>query len=219
VIKQYLPMVAGGLLLGTAPMIDSAMAATLGSGSVSSLAYGTKIVALVLALGLMSIGTAVLPYFSRMIANGDFAAVRHTLRTFTGVICVGCIPVTIGLIALSPTIIRLVFERGSFTAEDTEVVNRIQMMSALQIPFFVLSILLVRLISAMKANSVLAIGTGISFVLNISLDYLLKEKMGVQGIALATTIVYVVSLTYLALMLRRILPTKEASFRHEGLAK
>jgi Na+-driven multidrug efflux pump len=40
-------------------------------------------------------------------------------------------------------------------------------------------------------------GTMISFVLNLTLDLILMRQMGVKGIALATSLVYLASLVYL----------------------
>lgn len=209
VIGQYLPMLAGGLLLGMHPLIDHAMAATLGPGSVAVLGYGNKVVALVMTLGATAIGTAVLPHFSRMIAAGDIAGVRHTLKTFGGLIVAATVPITLLLVFLSTDIVRVIFERGAFTTTDTVLVASVQAMATLQIPFYVLGILLVRLLSSMKANHILMAGTAISFVINIILDYVLKELMGVAGIALATSIVYACSLAFLAVMLHRRLARME----------
>jgi putative peptidoglycan lipid II flippase len=203
VIGQYLPMLAGGLFLGTAPLIDQAMAATLSPGSVAKLSYGVRVVAPILAVGAMSIGTAILPYFSRMIAAGDMVAVRHTLKTYTKLILLVTVPVTVALVLLSDQVVHVIFERGAFTTADTREVSRVQAMAALQIPFYVLGILFVRLISSMKANQILMFGTVISFVVNLSMDYLLMHVMGVAGIALSTTFVYACSLGFLATMLHR----------------
>lgn len=205
VVGQFLPMLAGGLLLGTAPLIDQAMAATLDPGSVATLGYGSKVVGLVLALGSISIGTAVFPYFSRMIAAGDFAAARHTLATYSRLILLATIPAALALVLLSDPIVRIIFERGEFGVADTQAVGAVQALAAIQIPFYVLCILFVRLISALKANHVLMIGTALSFVVNLSMDYVLKEVLGVAGIALSTTLVYVCSLAFLGFMLRRLL--------------
>ena len=69
VLWQYAPTVTDALLMGGATLVDPAMAAMLGSGSVSALNYGYKLPALVLNIGLSSLSTAVLPSFSRLSAN------------------------------------------------------------------------------------------------------------------------------------------------------
>ena len=211
VISQYLPMVVGMLLISSSGLVDQTMAATLGDGSAAVYSYSSRVIAVVLSVGTMALGTAVLPYFSRMVAARDWTAIRHTLRTYTLLILGVTIPLSIGLIVCSRLIVRLLFERGAFTASDTATVGDIQAVLALQIPFYSLGILYVRLISSLKANQILMYGTVISFALNISLDYVLKERLGVPGIALATTIVYVVSTAYLATMLSRLLKREMAA--------
>ncbi len=48
--SQYLPVAIGGVLMSSATVIDQAMAASLGSGQVSILNYGGKVVAVVLGI-------------------------------------------------------------------------------------------------------------------------------------------------------------------------
>lgn len=211
VIGQYVPMVAGMVLIGSTGLIDQAMAATLGGGSAATFSYSGRVVAVVLSVGSMALGTAVLPSFSRMVAARDWGAVRRTLRTWGLIVLALTIPATIVLVVLSEPIVRLLFERGAFTAADTAAVGGVQAMLALQIPFYSLGILYVRLISSLQANRILLYGTVISFVLNIGLDLLLKEWLGVAGIALATAILYAVSLAYLSVMLYRLLRKEEAA--------
>lgn len=209
VFRQYAPMVVASLLLTSAPLIDQTMLAGLDSGSVSQFYYGTKIVGVVSGIGMIAVGTAVLPHFSRLVAAKNWHGVRHTLKVYGAAILLVVIPGTAFLMVESREIVRVLFERGEFTAASAAVVSRVQIWSALQIPFTVLSILFVRLISSLRANRILMWGTGISFVVNIGGDYLLRAVMGVAGIALATTLVYVISLFFLGFMLRRELSKRE----------
>jgi putative peptidoglycan lipid II flippase len=197
VLKQYAPMIAAGFIINGAVLVDQSMAARLGPGSVSVLNYGNRIATVVLGIGTMALTTAVLPQFSRMVAQKDWQGLRHTLKTYTRLILLITIPVAIILIALSRPLISLMFERGAFSASDVTAVASVQRLYLLQLPFYALSILFVRLISAMKANHILLWGTVITFVLNITLDYVLMKWLGVPGIALATSLVYMVTLAYL----------------------
>ncbi len=197
VLKQFTPMVAGALIMGVSPLIDQAMAAMLGRGAVSELSYGTRIVAVVTAIGTAALGSAVLPHFSKMVAHEDWAAVRHTLKTYFRLIVLTTIPLTIGLVVLSEPIVRLLYQRGAFTAADTQVVSRVQMMLLLEIPFYTLGILVVRLISALKANRLLMYGAVINVIINAVLNYIFMIRMGVAGIGLSTVFVYIISFAYL----------------------
>jgi putative peptidoglycan lipid II flippase len=205
VIGQYLPAVGGALIMTSTLLVDQTMAAGLDPGSVAALNYGNKIVTLVNSIGTMALGTAVLPYFSKLAAVGDWASLRRTLKTYSMLTLAATIPLTFFLYLFSGMIVRLVFQRGAFTQADTLLVAQVQAMYVLQIPFYALVILFVRLISSLRSNFVLMWETIINFTVNIVLDYVLMKIMGVAGIALSTTVVYIFSLCFLSTMAYRIL--------------
>ena len=133
-----------------------------------------------------------------MIAQADWAAVRHSLRMYTWLILAGSVPLSIALALGSETIVRLIYQHGAFTHKDTVLVAQVQAMYVLQIPFYTLHILFVRLISSLKANHVLVWGTLINCVLNVMYDYVLLQWIGLPGIALANTAVYCAKLIFVA---------------------
>src|SRR5205823_5339116 len=95
VVAQYAPMVAGAVLTSSSWAIGQAMAATLPAGSVASLNYGNKVVAMVTEVGSMALATAVLPHFSLMVARRDWAAIRKTMRVYVRLIVLAAFPSTI----------------------------------------------------------------------------------------------------------------------------
>lgn len=198
VLRQYAPMIAGSSIMSSTGLVDQSMAAMLGPGSVSMLNYGNKISAVVVSLGAMAVSTAVLPQFSRMAAARDWSGVRQTVSTYTRLLLMTTIPLTVLLVFASRFLVSLLFERGAFTASDTVTVSAVQSFYVLQLPFFVTGMLFVRLTSALKANYLLMWGSCLSFILNIVLDYVLMRWLGVPGIALSTTFVYLAALGYLS---------------------
>ena len=207
--NQCAPMLAGSCLTSSSFLVDQSMAAMLGSGNVSVLNYSIKIVAVVLGVGSVALTTAVLPQFSRLAAAEDWAGIKRILRTYIPLILLATIPVTAILILCSKPLVGFLFVRGSFTAENAQQVVLVQRLYLLQLPFFVLVNLLIRLIASMKSNQVLMWGAALNFAFNIALDYLLMRRLGVAGIALATSIVYVLSLCYLSFILRHLFQTVE----------
>lgn len=193
VITQYSPMVAGAFLMSSTGLVDQIMAAMLVPGSVAALSYGNKIVSFAVGLGAMAIGTAVLPHFSQMAANGDLSGIRHTLKIYTRLILIATVPLTVILFFMSENIITFLFERGAFVEKDTHLVAQAQSFYVLQIPFYILSIMFVRLLSAFAENSVLMKICMVNFIVNILGNYILMKLFGVAGIALSTSIVYLSS--------------------------
>jgi putative peptidoglycan lipid II flippase len=105
--------------------------------------------------------------------------------------------------------VRLLFERGAFTSVDTWHVSQVQALFILQVPFYFLGILMVRLISSLKKNQLLMKAAIINLISKIILNYLLMQKLGTAGIALSTTFVYIISLIYCSIMLYRQIKTLE----------
>ena len=202
VLGQYLPTISGAFILASNALINQGMAAMLGPGSVAVLNYGNRLIAVPVNISTTALGTAVIPYFSVMAAKNDWNGIRHTLRRYFGLIFCAALPVTLALVLGSESLVRIVYQRGAFTTEDTHVVARVLALFALQLPFYAAGILLVRLISAMLANHVLMMANIISVVLSVALNFLFMRRLGVAGIALSTSCVFLVWFLFLQLSWR-----------------
>jgi len=204
VINQCPPLLATYVFMGSAVFVDQAMAAVLGSGSVSTLNYANRVVGPLLEVGGLALGTAVLPHLSRMSAADDWRGVRHTLKTYTRLILLTTVPLTLILVYFSEPLVGLLFQRGAFTAEDTHLVAQVQAALLLQLPFYMLSTLLVQLVYSTHSNRALMVSAIISLLLDVLLNYALMQYFGVVGIALSTVFVYIGTLVFLLVMYRRV---------------
>jgi len=190
---QYVPMMVGALLMGSTLLVDQTMAASLGSGSVSALSYGTKLVSMPILLASTALGTTAIPFFSSMIARNDWVAIRKVFNRYIALIFAVTIPVTFGLIIWSDPFVRLFYLRGAFSEADVVAVSTIQSYAALQIPFYVGGILVVRMLSSLCLNNALMWISGMNIIVNITLNYFFMKWIGVSGIALSTSTVYLIS--------------------------
>jgi len=209
VIGQFLPMIAGSILMGSTELVDKGMAATLAPGSVAALNYGNKIIAAVLTLATTAIGTAVLPFFTRLVSQKDWKYIRSILKSYLSLIFAVGIPTAILIYVFSDSIVNIIFQRGSFTAGDTAVVSGVQAYFSFQIPFYIAGILVVRLISALRANHILMWGAAINLVVNIGCNLLFIHYLGLKGIALSTSFVYLVSFLFLVYFANRLILQEE----------
>jgi putative peptidoglycan lipid II flippase len=208
VLTQYAPMVAASFLMGGTSFVSQSVAAMLSPGSVSALAYGGKVTNLMLGIGAMAVSTAILPHFSRMVTVKDWQGLRHTLGIYTRLLLVISLPVTLALIYYSEPIVALFLQRGAFTKADAYVVGHVQAMYLLQVPIYLLLMLYVRLIEALKATYLMIWGNVINLSVCIVLTYVLMHQFGVAGIALATSLMYLVSFCFLWLVSSRLINQK-----------
>ncbi len=195
--KQYVPMLAGAFLLGSSPLVDQFFAASLPGGSVALLSYGNKIVSFPIHIAAMSIGTSVLPYFSSVLSRHDWRAARLMLIRYLKITFLVSVPITLLLALFSTPIVRILLQRGAFVENDTKIVSQVLALGALQIPFYLGGTLIVKLLSAMKANHVMMWGAALSLVINFIADYWLMKIFGVAGISFSTSFVYFFSFIYL----------------------
>lgn len=200
VMAQYFPMVAGAFLMGGTTMVDQSMAASLPSGSVASLNYGSRFVGVILHITAGAVGAAVLPYFSNLVEAREWDELRRLLVSYGKRILLLSTALVVLFVTLSEPIVGLALQRGMFGEGDTEVVARVQVAYALQIPFYVCGILLVRVISSMIVNHLLLIVSFVNLAVNIIFNYVFMNVWGVVGIALSTSVVYLLSFTILTAM-------------------
>jgi putative peptidoglycan lipid II flippase len=200
---QYLPLALGTFLNSGGLLVDQAIASSLGDGSVSVLYYGNRLVALVTGVLGVAIGTAVLPYFSRQSAQQDWQGLARTIRVWSLGVAAAAGVLSLVLILASHELIALMFQGGEFDAAATAEVSTVQIAYLLQLPMFAVGIIAARALSALRGNRVLLWGAAVNLVVNIVLDIVLAKAYGVTGIALATSAVYLVSIVFLMLMLRR----------------
>ncbi len=210
VIRQYFPMIAGGLLMCSTSLVDQSMAAMLLPGSVAALNYGNKVIALPMSLATTALSTAVIPYFSKMIAANNWTGTHRTLKRYIQIIFVTTTLLSAFLFIFSESIVQILFQRGSFTADDTRLVAKIQNCFALQIPFHVAGILVVRLISAMQANHILMWASAYNLINNIVFNYLFLHYFGVVGIALSTACVSALAFLFLSYFAHQIIKKHSA---------
>ncbi|MBI5855999.1 MAG: virulence factor MviN [Nitrospirae bacterium] len=208
VVDLYRPAVAANFLMGSTGLVSQSMAAMLGPGSVSALAYGKKVTDLILGVFGVSVGTAVLPHFSKMVSGENWRGLRRTLMTYVRLLLSITLPLMLALIYFSDPIVKILFQRGAFTEANTQFVGLVQAMYLLQVPAYVLSALLTRLISALKAIHLLTWGTVINLCSTIVLTYVLMQWFQVVGIALATSAMFCISCGYLLVVSFRLMSEK-----------
>ena len=202
-ITNAIPFVISGLVLGGAPMIDQAMAAQLESGSVTVLSYADKVCGIILALTASAAAEALFPFFADVVARRNWLALKRQLLHTIGVILAVAVPLVALLVWQAPLVVRLLFERGSFVEGDTGRVAAVLRCAALQIPFYIASLLMSKVVIALQANWFTLATAVFSLAGNFVFNIVLMRYYGVAGIALSTAVVYALSTFILCAYLMR----------------
>ncbi len=205
VARQYGPVLLSGVVASSGLIVDQSMAAMLPPGSVSALVYANRFVSVLVALLAGAVATAVTPHFSELVAHRDWLACRRSANSWLGIMAAVSIPFTVALALGAGPLIRVTFQHGAFTANDTAVVTPVLAMYALQIPFFVCSRVHYRVIVALRRTDLIFYCGLINLGLDIALNLVLMRWFGIAGIALATSLWTVATFFFLAYWSRRLL--------------
>lgn len=203
---------AGVMLIGQVAMsfvgpLDQYAAANLGANANATLGYASRLLSLVLGIGAVSVGRAALPVLADVQARGDTARARAmALKWSMLMVLAGAAAVAVGWL-LAPWGVSVLFQRGAFTAENTEAVAHVLRWGLLQLPFYFGVLILVQLLASQNRYRIMsAIAVG-NFALKAGLNVVLAPKMGAAGIMLATSLMYLLSYAcYLVVALRRAEP-------------
>ncbi|MBN9663931.1 MAG: hypothetical protein J0H49_37370 [Acidobacteria bacterium] len=203
VLRQFGTLILSSMLFGCIPLIDNAMAAALAPGSLSIFGFGTKLALVILSLGPVSIATGALPQMARLAVTGDWRSMRASLLHFGSLVLLVTIPLIALLMLFSEELVRLVFQKGAFSAQAAYEVAWVQRYSLLQVPLAVMGAIGFRLASSLAANELVIPSAAVGVVTAALADYHLRRMLGVQGIALASVLTQLSVLTTLGFQLRR----------------
>ena len=140
----------------------------------------------------VAVTTVLFPMLARLAARGDAAGLRRTLDGGLRQIAFLLVPAGLLSIVLAEPIVRLVYERGEFTAEDTVIVAQCLQAFSLGLVFNGWMLILNRSFYAVQTNwTPTAIALG-AVGLNAVLDAVFY-RFGIWGIPLATSTVNLVA--------------------------
>jgi len=175
-----------GMIASSGPqllMVAGAIIASSSPSAVSWLYFANRLIELPLGLVGVAMGTVLVGELSRAVRGSDATAVAHAQSRALELAAGLALPATLGLIALSEPVVRLLFEHGAFTANDTASTARALMWLALGLPAQVLFKALAPAFFAREDTTapLIAVLKGIVFALAAA--YLFGSRFGAEGIA------------------------------------
>jgi putative peptidoglycan lipid II flippase len=203
--------------------VNTLLASRLIVGSISSLNYAWLLMLLPQGIVAQAAATAAFPTFAALEARGRIDELRHTVSsTLRGVLFL-TIPATAGLFVWRVPLIRLLLERGEFTARSTQ-------MTAAALAFFAFGLIghsvveiVARAFYALHdTRTPVAVGVG-AMALNVLLSLLLIRPLQHAGLALANTLATSIEMVLLVGLLARRLgglewPQLSATILRAGVA-
>ena len=183
--------------------IGRIIASYLPHGEVASLSYAFRIFILPFSLFAVPIYTVMFSRISRLFHDRKWPEIFSHTDSSIVLLFITLIPSTVLLCALGDTCIKLLYERGAFTARDTVLTSKALMGYGAGLIFYALSISFVRVFNGLHDMKTPALVGLSSIALNAVIAYGLMIPFANLGISLATSIVSLYNFLFLYVILKR----------------
>ncbi len=222
--KLIAPAVIGVSAVQINVLVNTEMATLLepSDGPVSWLKYAFRIIYLPIGLFGVAVGTVHLRNVSVSASAGDWTGLKETVANSVKLVSLMAIPSSVGLIVLASPIVRVIFERGNFSAQDTHFTSMALAFYAVGLFAYSCQKVFVPTFYALQETRTPVRISLVAVVLNIGFNYILAFQIlsryaadyAYLGLATGTAL----SVSLQLLFLRRALIRKLGSMSDSGIA-
>jgi putative peptidoglycan lipid II flippase len=181
VARLMAPRVLGLAIVQINFWVNIALASEMIEGSIAAIQRAWYVMLLPQGVIAQSVAIAVFPTFSAHAARGERTALSQTLGQTLRAVLFLSLPATVGLIVLRLPIIRLMFERGSFTFQDSQATAWALLFYALGLVAHALVEIVTRAFYAMHDTLTPVLIGGGAMALNVILSLTLIHVLGTPG--------------------------------------
>jgi putative peptidoglycan lipid II flippase len=188
--------------------------------AIGSLDYANLLIQTPLGILSNMILVPFLPVFSRLADPQNWDELKQRIRQGLLITATAMLPLGALIITLATPIVRVVYERGKFTAADTQIVAPVLMAYAVGMFVYLGRDVLVRVFYALGDGDTPFRVSVVNIFLNALFDFILVRPFGAPGVILATVSVNIFSVLVLLWLLDRKLnglPLVQWSFPILGL--
>ena len=186
VLMLTLPLFVAALAQPINQLITSNISSGVGKGILSSVQYAYQAYFIVSGIFSYCLTNLFFPEMSRCFARNDIDAAKGICSSMLGSVSAIVIPIMAFMIGNSNSIIRLLYQRGSFTHEDTERVGSLLMIYCCAMLFYSYQEILNKYFYSMQKVKLPVITAFLGIAVNLTVALLTVGPLGVYGLALGT---------------------------------
>lgn len=195
-VSKFLTVtILGQLVMSFSAPLDLFYAAKVGDNSIAILGYATRLSSLVTSLGTILFARAMLPVFANLVSNGEVKHLQKVSFTWSILTFFGGAFFLVLFWPLSSLLVEFLFERGAFTSNDTQVVAGLLRYLMIQIPFYFASLIMVQFFVSRGYYILISIIAVLVIIFKWMLNAVLTPHFGLNGIAIATSGMYFLSMS------------------------
>lgn len=201
-MSMILPIIVSTSVIELNFMISKALASDIESG-VSILNYAYKIQGFVTGIVITSVITAVYPQMARHASLNNYEDLKKSTLMGLSTIMFLVIPATVGLFIFAGPIVEILFVGGKFTVEDAMKTKPVLALYAIGLIGIGLREIISRVFYTLDDSKTPVINSVLMVVINAILSLILVKSRGVEGLALATSVSFILGGILLILPLKK----------------
>ena len=188
VFMLMLPVTIGLGIVNLDQLINSAFGSLVSYEAPRAIDNAFRVYMLPQGVFSVAVATVLFPVLSRLAARRDVAGMRRTVGTGMRQINLLLIPAAAFMIALAMPITRLVFERGHFNAQSTDLVSEALFWFAFSLPFAGINLLLTRTFFALQRPWIPTRLAAMNIVVDVIVSVALYKPLGIAGLVIGTVV-------------------------------
>jgi putative peptidoglycan lipid II flippase len=186
VLKLMLPVTLALGLINLSLLINSLFGTLVSDQAPAAIDKAFRIYQLPQGLFSISIATILFPTLARFATRGAREDLRRTMAGGVRQICLLLIPSAVLMAVLAEPITRLVYERGAFGNEATDLTSTAMFWWSISLPFQGVSLLFSRTFFSLQRPWATTALAGLNLVVNAVLAALLHGPFEIAGIVIGT---------------------------------
>ena len=203
VFKLTVPVLLGNAIIQIHEIVDNFIGSTLPSGSISVLSYGLTLSNIVKTIIINAVSTVFYPLISEQSSKNNRESLTALITsTYEGLIVV-LLPISLITIICNDEIVRIVYQRGTFSLESSRLTSSVLLCYAIGFLFSGIREISSKVLYTFNKMSLVTKCGAVAVIINIVLSYVLSKTMGVGGVALATSISECIAAVFLMHVVKR----------------
>lgn len=187
------PVVIGVAVNQVNIMVDKNIASFVMDGGVAILDYANRMTNFVQAIFIYPVAAVFFPNMTRYILDKNFARAEDSTSKSLVTLAIIVLPCTAGLMLFSGPIINLLFGGDAFTADAVARTGQAMFWYAIGLFFWAWRDILVRVYYALGNTKTPTLNAIIGVGINIIFNLILSRFLGLNGLAMATSLSGIVS--------------------------
>lgn len=187
-MKVSVPAIIGVSASQINLLIDRTLASSITVGGISALNYSHRLIDFVIGIFIAPIITVIYPRLAQSSVEKNLLAFKRTLGESVVAMSLFVLPCMVGFFFFSAQIIRFLFGRGNFDEYSVLLTSGALIFYSIGIIGLGLREIVSRSFYALGEAKIPVTNAIISVVINIVLNIVLSKYMGIDGLALATSL-------------------------------